>query len=49
MGALNKRHDLIVSEMGIRGFNHNSPIKVDDENIIWPTKYIDKPIKHLLL
>ena len=45
MGALNKRHDLIVSEMGIRGFNHNSPIKVDDENIIWPTKYIDKPSK----
>ena len=44
LGALNIRHDLIVSEMYLRGFKHNSPIKVIDKNILWPNKYIDEPL-----
>ena len=45
LGALNTRHKLIVSEMRLRGFKHNSPIKLDNKNDIWPIEYIDEPQK----
>ncbi len=45
LGALNKRHELIVSEMNLRSFKHNSPLKADDEKYMWPTIYIDDPLK----
>ncbi len=45
LGALNKRHDLIVAEMQLRGFNHNSPIKINHHDTSWPNLFIDEPIK----
>ena len=45
LGALTKRHELITSEMNLRGFRHNSPLKLNEEVNIWPNKYIDEPIK----
>lgn len=42
--AIQKRHDLIVSEMELRGFNHRSPLSIDHNKGSWPQEYIDSPI-----
>jgi len=49
LGTLNIRHNLIVSEMELRGFRHNSPIKVNGKDMFWPSNYIDNPIKQFNL
>ena len=43
--ALMKRHDIIVSEMKIRGFNHYSPIFSDINIFKWPKEYLVSPRK----
>ena len=45
LGGLNKRHELIVSEMSLRGFQHNSPLELNAKTNTWPNKYIDQPLK----
>tara|TARA_Y100000590_G_scaffold107030_1_gene121765 strand:- start:1992 stop:2681 length:690 start_codon:yes stop_codon:yes gene_type:complete len=45
IGALHRRHKLIVCEMKLRSFNHNSPIKININTNIWPIKFIDTPFK----
>jgi uncharacterized protein YbgA (DUF1722 family) len=41
--ALITRHELLVTEMKFRGFNHNSPLDWVKNNIEWPPTFIDKP------
>ena len=41
--AIKKRHQLLVSEMKLRGFNHKSPIEIDSKEKVWPKNYIDTP------
>lgn len=36
------RHELLVEEMALRGFNHYSPLKEEGE-LIWPPAFIDEP------
>tara|TARA_Y100001960_G_C14714983_1_gene849139 strand:- start:110 stop:799 length:690 start_codon:yes stop_codon:yes gene_type:complete len=45
LGSLKKRHDLLVSEMALRGFEHNSPLKYASDGNHWPKIYIDEPQK----
>lgn len=38
------RHDLLVEEMALRGFQHHSPLEpINDATVRWPTNYIDAP------
>lgn len=41
--GLKRRHHLLVAEMGLRGFNHKSPVVADDRPLIWPAGFIDAP------
>lgn len=41
LGGLVVRHDLLVAEMTLRGFNHKSPL--DPHRVTWPDHYIDLP------
>tara|TARA_Y100001970_G_C14233347_1_gene860175 strand:+ start:1458 stop:2150 length:693 start_codon:yes stop_codon:yes gene_type:complete len=41
--AISKRHELLVSEMKIRGFNHQSPIIINSSEKKWPKIYLDTP------
>ena len=41
--ALNKRHQLLCSEMKLRGFNHMSPLIIKNNEQNWPQEYIDIP------
>lgn len=43
--AINKRHELLISEMKLRGFRHSSHIEIDDTIDLWPNEYIDSPKK----
>ncbi len=45
LDSLIQRHELIISEMKLRGFNHKSPIRLNKKNNIWPDQYIDEPLK----
>ena len=40
--ALKHRHDLVVSEMELRGYQHHSPVTVQG-TLIWPAEFIDPP------
>jgi hypothetical protein len=40
--ALKARHELLVSEMRLRGFKHHSPVTVEGEPV-WPKTFIDVP------
>ena len=40
--ALKVRHDLLVSEMRLRGYKHHSPVTVEAPPI-WPSEFIDPP------
>jgi len=46
--GLKSRHDLVVSEMYIRGFRHNSDINYSNEGG-YPDSYIDFPFEQLLI
>ncbi|WP_022666510.1 DUF1722 domain-containing protein [Desulfospira joergensenii] len=37
------RHEILVQEMGLRGFRHNSPIERPGEGLAWPDTFIDPP------
>lgn len=41
--ALMMRHELLVSEMKLRGYNHHSPIHLSLNKALWPLDFIDKP------
>jgi hypothetical protein len=48
--ALVQRHDLLVSEMILRGYKHHSPlIEVAEKQARWPSVYIDPPDRQLEL
>jgi hypothetical protein len=40
--ALKQRHDLIVSEMRLRGYQHHSPVTVQG-SLAWPDGFVDPP------
>lgn len=41
--ALTLRHEYLVEEMTLRGFNHYSPLEDDMSNLEWPHLFIDQP------
>ncbi|MBC8208218.1 MAG: DUF1722 domain-containing protein [Desulfobulbaceae bacterium] len=41
--ALVIRHELLVEEMKLRGFNHYSPLDRIESNLEWPFIFIDQP------
>lgn len=41
--ALVIRHELLVEEMKLRGFNHYSPLARTEHNIVWPSVFVDQP------
>lgn len=41
--ALSRRHDLLVEEMRLRGYNHHSPLSGITGDMKWPTTFIDPP------
>jgi len=41
--ALVVRHELLVEEMKLRGFNHHSPLDRAESDIKWPSTFIDQP------
>ena len=44
LSGLAFRHDLLVSEMALRGFNHQSPLPpLPDRTPAWPEIFIDPP------
>ncbi|MCW5202159.1 DUF1722 domain-containing protein [Desulfobulbus sp. US1] len=52
--ALKMRHELLVAEMSLRGFNEKTPVLItSNEGIfnegVWPEKYIDAPWEQLAL
>jgi hypothetical protein len=43
LGALWLRHEQVVTEMRLRGFNHFSPLPAPGTEIVWPSVFIDAP------
>ncbi|MCX5876454.1 MAG: pyrimidine dimer DNA glycosylase/endonuclease V [Deltaproteobacteria bacterium] len=43
LAALWLRHEQVVAEMRLRGFNHFSPLPAPLAEVIWPTVFIDAP------
>ena len=37
------RHELLVEEMTLRNFNHQSPLENKIFKVVWPDKYVDSP------
>ena len=48
LGALKHRHDLVVSEMRLRGYQHHSPVTVQ-EPLAWPDEFVDSPGRQLTI
>ncbi|MDY7078568.1 MAG: pyrimidine dimer DNA glycosylase/endonuclease V [Chloroflexota bacterium] len=48
LGALKHRHDLIVSEMRLRGYQHHSPVMVWGLSA-WPDEFVDPPEKQFTI
>ncbi|MBU2537847.1 MAG: pyrimidine dimer DNA glycosylase/endonuclease V [Proteobacteria bacterium] len=49
LGALRLRHEQVVTEMRVRGFNHFSPLPASGTEIIWPSVFIDAPSRQFEL
>lgn len=49
LGALWLRHQQVVAEMRLRGFNHFSPLPAPQTEIIWPGTFIDAPSRQFTL
>lgn len=49
LSALALRHDLLVAEMTLRGYRHNSPLPLTAHHERWPTTYVDPPEHQFLL
>lgn len=48
--ALRCRHDLVVAEMRLRGYQHRSPAgEYDAASLNWPAEFIDPPARQFLL
>ncbi len=43
LSGLLLRHELLVQEMDLRGFNHHSPLDPVEPEILWPDRFIDPP------
>ena len=43
--ALRKRHQLLASEMALRGFSEKTPVRTRSQKGEWPHIFIDSPIK----
>ncbi|MBU1341091.1 MAG: hypothetical protein KKE44_08695 [Proteobacteria bacterium] len=41
--TLGIRHDLLVEEMDLRGFNHKTPVIPEPGEMIWPESFINSP------
>lgn len=48
LGALKHRHDLVVSEMQLRGYQHHSPA-ITQGPPSWPSEFIDPPGKQFAI
>lgn len=44
-GSLVKRHDMLVAEMKLRGFKHQSPIRARSLREDWPPSFLDEPYR----
>jgi len=42
LAALKQRHDLVVSEMRLRGYQHHSPVTAPG-SLVWPAELVDPP------
>ncbi|MFP3896488.1 MAG: DUF1722 domain-containing protein [Anaerolineales bacterium] len=42
LGALGLRHNMVVSEMALRGYRHHSPVAIQDATY-WPHVYVNPP------
>jgi hypothetical protein len=49
LAALWLRHEEVVAEMRLRGFNHFSPLPAPRTKIIWPRVFIDAPGRQFAL
>lgn len=49
LAALWVRHEEVVAEMRLRGFNHFSPLPAPRTKIIWPPVFIDAPARQFEL
>lgn len=43
--ALKKRHEMLVAEMALRGYSHQSPVLMRSNRDSWPQNYIDDPAR----
>ena len=48
LDALGLRHDVVVSEMRLRGYKHHSPVAVE-RAIVWPGDYLDSPAEQFAI
>lgn len=50
LSALRCRHDLVVAEMRLRGYQHRSPAGAYDPSCLdWPAEFVDPPARQFLL
>nr|BAL55447.1 hypothetical conserved protein [uncultured Acetothermia bacterium] len=49
LGALAVRHELLVAEMTLRGYAHQSPLSVEPDPTRWPVQYVDPPARQFAL
>ena len=49
LSGLAVRHDLLVAEMALRGFQHHSPLPPQDAPVSWPETFIDPPAKQFVI
>lgn len=47
--ALRQRHRLLAAEMALRGYTDKTPVRTRAAKNMWPTIYIDDPIRQLQL
>ena len=47
--ALKQRHRLLASEMSLRGYHDQSPVRLRANKGVWPDTYIDDPDTQILL
>jgi hypothetical protein len=49
IGGLSIRHNILVAEMQLRGFNHHSPLIPGHREHTWPAVFMDEPGKQYAL
>ena len=48
LNALKMRHEMVVAEMRLRGYRHQSPVTVQGP-VCWPEAFVDPPIRQFAL